>query len=209
MRLPASRRSGLSLMEVLVSLAIFLMALTALTYLVNLSSNLAGEGQHRARCAQIARSKMNELIAGSIPLQGQPDASVDDEPDYRWSADVSAGATNGLYNVTVTVTFRPDDPYPVKVSYSRLIFDPQYAGSTQDVPAAPDGSAADDSSSGSSGSSGSGSSGSGSSGSGSSSAPTLSMGTAAKGATTGSAAKSASTGTGAKSSGTTSSAKGK
>jgi general secretion pathway protein I len=206
MRLPASRRAGLSLMEVLVSLAIFLMALTALTYLINLSSSLAGEGQRRSRCAQIARSKMNELIAGSVPLQGQPDSSVDDEPDYRWSAEVSPGAATGLYNVTVTATFRPDDPYPIKVSYSRLIFDPQYAGSTQDVPAAPDGSAADDSSSDPSSSSGSGSSGSSGSGSSSSGGAPLSMSTAAKGASTGSAAKSASTG--AKSSGTTS-AKGK
>ena len=196
MRLPASRRAGLSLMEVLVSLAIFLMALTALTYLVNLSSNLAGEGQRRGRCAQIARSKMNELVAGSLPLQGQPDSSVDDETDYRWSADVSPGAATGLYNVTVTVTYRPDDPYPIKVSYSRLIFDPQYAGSTQDVPAAPDGSA-DDSSSDSSGSSGSGSSGSSGSG-GSSGGATLSGGTAAKSASTGTGAKSGGTGSGAK-----------
>jgi general secretion pathway protein I len=158
MRLHPARRDGLSLLEVLVSLAIFLMALTALTYLVNNSSNLAVEGQHRARAAQLARSKMNEFTSGAQPIQGQSDTSFDDEPDYRWSADVSEGATTGLSTVTVTVTYRPDDPYPLKVSFSRMVFDPKYAGSTQDVPAAPDGSSdslTDPSSSGSS-SSGSG-----------------------------------------------------
>src|SRR4051794_1004708 len=112
MRVQSARRDGLSLLEVLVSLAIFMMALTALTYLVNTSSGLAAESKHRARAAQLARSKMNEIAAGALPLQSQPDASFDDEPDFRWSADVGQGAAPGLFNVSVTVTYRPDDPFP-------------------------------------------------------------------------------------------------
>src|SRR5262245_36844620 len=138
MRVRAARRDGLSLLEVLVSLAIFLMALTALTYLINNSSNLAGEAQHRARPAQLARSKVNEMAAGAVALEGQPDSSFEDEPLYRWSADVAEGGAAGLFNVTVTVTYRPDDPYPVKVAMSRMILDPKVTGSTQDVPAQPD-----------------------------------------------------------------------
>jgi len=153
MRLKPAGRDGLSLLEVLVSLAIFLMAVTALTHLINNSSGLAAQSSHRARCAQLARSKMNEFAAGALPLSGQPDSAFDDEPGYNWSAEVADGATTGLFNVTVTVTFRPDDPYPVKVSMSRMILDPKVTGSTQDVPAAPTDSGVDDSSSGSSSSS--------------------------------------------------------
>src|SRR5262249_11848380 len=146
MRLSPARRDGLSLLEVLVSLAIFLMALVALTYLVNSSSNLATEGQHRARAAQLARSKMNEFTSGALALQGQPDGSFDDDAASRWPADAAGGAATGLLNVTVPVTSRPDAPYPLKVSYSRMILAPKSAGSPQDVPASPDDSAADSSS---------------------------------------------------------------
>src|SRR5262245_60705675 len=116
MRLQSARRAGLSLLEVLVSLAIFLMALTALTYLVNTSSNMAGEAQQRARASHLARSKINEMAAGALPLESQSDASFGDEPLFRWSAEVGEGSTKGLLNVTVTVTYRPDDPFPVRVS---------------------------------------------------------------------------------------------
>lgn len=155
MRLPSAPRAGLSLMEVLVSLAIFLMALTALTFLVNNSSNLAGDARARARAAQLARSKINEMAAGALPLESQPDGSFEDEPLYRWSADVGEGATTGLLNVSVTVTYKPDDPYPLKVTMSRIILDPKYTGSTQDVPAQPDVTAEESGTDPASGSSGS------------------------------------------------------
>src|SRR4051794_15716775 len=115
MRLKPVVRDGLSLLEVLVSLAIFLLSVTALTHLVNTSGGLAAESAQRARCAQLARSKMNEIAAGALPLSGSSGAAIDDEPMYSWSAQVDPGVTTGLYSVTVTVTFRPDDPYPVKV----------------------------------------------------------------------------------------------
>lgn len=137
MRLNPTARDGLSLLEVLVSLAIFMMALTALVYLVNNSSTLALEAQSRSRCAQLARSKINEMAAGALPLEGQSEASFDEEPLYRWSSEVGEGGAPGLFNVTVTVVFRPDDPYPVKVALSRMILDPKVTGSTQDVPAMP------------------------------------------------------------------------
>src|SRR5258707_7208437 len=100
MRLNPATRDGLSLIEVLASLAIFLMALTALTFLVNNSSSLAAEAQYRARCAQLARSKINEMAAGAVPLEGQSEASFDDEPLYCWSAEVGDSGTPGLFNVT-------------------------------------------------------------------------------------------------------------
>jgi len=137
MRLNPATRDGLSLIEVLASLAIFLMAVTALTFLVNNSSDLASEARYRARCAQLARSKINEMAAGAVPLESQSEGSFDDEPLYRWSADVADGGATSLFNVTVTVTYRPDDPYSMKVSMSRMILDPKVTGSTQDVPAAP------------------------------------------------------------------------
>jgi Tfp pilus assembly protein PilV len=189
MRLASARRDGLSLLEVLVSLAIFLMSLVALTALVNTSSNLAADSHVRSRAAQLCRSKLAEMASGAVALEGQPDASVEDETDYHWSAEVAEGGVAGLSNVTVTVTFRPNEPYPIKVSMSRMILDAKVTGSTQDVPALPDDTAADPAASSSSGSSGT----SGTSSGGGAAAPAAGGGA--------SKASPASTGAGAKSSG--------
>jgi prepilin-type N-terminal cleavage/methylation domain-containing protein len=135
MRLRQARREGLSLIEVLAALAIFLMALVALVHLVNTASNLAFEGHHRANAARICQSKLSEVISGAIPLQGQSDQAVEDEPDYRWSLTAEAGSAQGLYNVTVRVTLHNNDEHPIEVSLLQMVLDPTVAGSTQDVPA--------------------------------------------------------------------------
>jgi len=137
MRLRQARRDGLSLIEVLAALAIFLMALVALVHLVNTGSNFAFEAHHRSNAARICNSKMAEVIAGSIPLQAQSDTAVEDEPDYHWSLTVDDGAAAGLKVVTVRVTHQSNDQYPLEASLSRMLLDPTVAGSTQDVPPKP------------------------------------------------------------------------
>jgi general secretion pathway protein I len=137
MRASPASRDGLSLLEVLVSMAIFLMALVALTYLVNTATERAGEAQYRARAAQLCHSKLNELMSGALPLESQPDSSIEDEPNFRWSAEIEPAGAQGLYNVLVRVRYRPDDPYPIEVALSRMMLDPKVCGSSQDVPAAP------------------------------------------------------------------------
>lgn len=144
MRLNPARRDALSLIEVLASLAIFLIALTALVHLINTSTQMAGESRYRARAALLCRSKLAEMCAGVLPLSGSSDAPCEDEPDYVWSAEAEPGAAQGLYNVTVTVRYRPDTPHSVEVVMSRMILDPTVCGSSQDVPAAPDASSTDD-----------------------------------------------------------------
>ena len=141
MHLRRPHRDGLSLIEVLAALAIFLMALVALVHLVNLSSNLAFEAHHRSNAARICQSKMAEVIAGSVPLQGQSSSAVEDEPEYHWSLTSDAGAAQGLYTVTVRVTHQSNEEHPIEVTLTRMIIDPSIAGSTQDVPPPPTASA--------------------------------------------------------------------
>jgi type II secretion system protein I len=154
MRLRSARRAGLSLIEVLASLAIFLMALVALVHLVNTASNMAHEAHHRSNAARICQSKMACVISGIVPLQGQSDAEVEDEPEYHWSMTVDGGSAQGLSNVTVTVTFSGSKEYPISASLSRMVLDPTVCGSTMDLTASPLTSTSTASSSGS-GSSGS------------------------------------------------------
>jgi type II secretion system protein I len=135
MRLCPPRRDGLSLIEVLAALAIFLMALVALVHLINTASNFAFEAHHRSNAARICQSKMASLVAGAIPLQAQSEAADEDEPEYRWSATVDSAGPSNLSTVTVRVSFGSDKDYPITATLTRMVLDPTVAGSTQDVPA--------------------------------------------------------------------------
>jgi hypothetical protein len=136
MRLNHARRDALSLIEVLASLAIFLMSLTAIVHLINTSTQLAGQSRHRAHAAQLCKCKLAEMCAGVLPLSGGG-GTCEDETDYHWSAEAEPGAAEGLYNVTVRVRYKPDTPDALEVVMSRMILDPTVCGSSQDVPAAP------------------------------------------------------------------------
>jgi len=127
-------RAGLSLLEVLVSLAIFLLALVALGEIISFASDRALDVQHRSEALQICLSKLAEVQAGSIPLQSQDLTPCDEDDQYQWAVDVEAGAATGLYNVTVRVTRERANHSQLEVSLSQMVIDPATLGSTQDMP---------------------------------------------------------------------------
>ena len=155
LRAPAAR-PALTLMEVLVSLAIFLLSLAALTRLVSMAGERALEAQYRSQATMYCLSQLAEAEAGSIALGSQGGGPLDDDPDYEWSMDAEQGQVAGLWNVTVTVTHKNPGGSPVKVSLSKMVLDPSAVGSTQD--SVPVNSSASSSSSAGTGGSSSGSS---------------------------------------------------
>ena len=111
-------------------LAILLFALIGIGRLMILGTDLALDVQGQSEAALKCQSKLNEVLAGAVPLGGQTDTPFDEDPDYRWSLDVQSGQAQGLYNVTVRVSSRqPDGP---EWSISRMMLDPSIVGSTQD-----------------------------------------------------------------------------
>src|SRR5205807_5324829 len=97
LRAPAAR-PALTLMEVLVSLAIFLMSLAALTRLVTFAGERALEAQYRSQATLHCLSQLAEVEAGSIALGSQGESPVGDDPDYEWSMDAAQGQVAGLWN---------------------------------------------------------------------------------------------------------------
>jgi type II secretion system protein I len=131
---PAARR-GLSLLEVLIALAVFLMAYGAIWQLMNLSGDQAVELTNRNRATQLAQSKLDEVLSGALPLSSQGDTGFEDQynaPGFTYQIDVADGAVSSLHLVTVTVT-RETATSTVKVQVSQMVLDPAQAGSTQDV----------------------------------------------------------------------------
>jgi general secretion pathway protein I len=140
-------RPGLTLLEVLVALAIFLLSFAAISQLVTFAGNRALDARRKDETARLARSKFAEVYAGVVPLQSAEDTPFDEDPDYTWSLTADSATMTGLWMITVTVK-RKGDEGP-GFALQEMMLDPTIRGSTQDsVPIA--GASSSSSSSGSS-----------------------------------------------------------
>ena len=166
-------RPGLSLLEVLVALTIFLLAFVALGRLILLGTDLAHDAQDQSRAVQLCQAKLAEVVAGAVPLTPQTPIPFDEAPEWRWSLECEQSSIMGLWNVTVHVRKARPDESAVDHALRRMVLDPRMRGNVLDD--IPDPSGTDDSTD--SGSSSPSSQGSSSPGTGSSGAGT--SGTAA------------------------------
>jgi general secretion pathway protein I len=127
-------RHGLSLMEVLVALTIFLLAFVALGRLVILGSDQAFDAQQQVRAADLCQSKMAEIIAGAVPLTTESDVAFQEDPVWHWSLDCEKSNYRGLWNVTVRVSRQDQQGMHVCCTVSQMVLDPQTHGNLQDTP---------------------------------------------------------------------------
>jgi general secretion pathway protein I len=123
-------RNGLSLLEVLAALAIFLFSLVALSQLVDLGSASARDIDWLGRASLIAQSRMAEVLAGSIPLTGQSDSACDEDPDWTWSMDAEADTAPGLYRVKISVGRNRPDGSRFETVLNQMVLDPTFRGNT-------------------------------------------------------------------------------
>src|SRR5260370_28861378 len=72
-RVDRPRRAGMTLLEVLISLAIFMLSLVAIGRLVSLSSERAREVQLKAEGMLKCQSKLAEIVGGAEQLASQSD----------------------------------------------------------------------------------------------------------------------------------------
>jgi general secretion pathway protein I len=127
------QRRGLSLLEVLVALTIFLFSLVAIGRLIVIGMDQALEVQYQSEAVQIAQSRIVEATIGAIPLESQSDVAVEDSP-WFWSMDCEANdSVTNLWNVTVRVSRRrPDGNMGEYCTLSQLVLDPSQRGSSFD-----------------------------------------------------------------------------
>jgi type II secretion system protein I len=147
------RRSGLSLLEVLVALAIFLISLIGIGRLITFAADRARDVEQQALAIQMCESKLAEAAAGALTLgTAQPSTPFDEDPSWEWSMDCDQAANlPGLWNVTIHVTRTRPDGSKVEVALSQMVLDPSVRG------ALPSSSSASSSNSASTGNSSSGS----------------------------------------------------
>lgn len=123
---PRSRRKGLSLLEVLAALVIFLLSLVALSQLIDTSTRQARNIQFQSEGTLLCQSKLAEFVAGVESVETGGEGDFEEDPNWRWSAEsVAEGGAAGLYKVTVKVT-RGQGGF--EVSMSQFILAPSMRG---------------------------------------------------------------------------------
>ena len=126
---PASRRPGVSLLEVLGATAIFLMSIVAIGELMSSSTDQALEVQFRSRATRLCQSKLNEFTAGIESVSGATSGEFEEEPEFTWQAEVTSESTAAnLYRVKVTVSRETPTRGLIEVSMTQFVFDPQQRG---------------------------------------------------------------------------------
>lgn len=109
---PLNAPGGFTLLEILVSLAILGLALTATSQLVTrgVQSGLRQDAESTA--ALLCRSKLDEVLAGSEPLRPVTDARLTNQPDWRWSLEILPLTSDELQLVTITFERTPAPAMP-------------------------------------------------------------------------------------------------
>lgn len=125
------RRPGLTLLEVIVSMAIFLIAIAALMEMLVTSTQWANHSRSRNQAALYAQSKINEVRVGALTLDNRPEMPLDDDPDFVWTMQIQPIMLEGLLQVTVRVQRASTKP-PVFVEMTQFIVDPAFQGNALD-----------------------------------------------------------------------------
>jgi type II secretion system protein I len=123
-------RSGLSLLEVLIALAIFLFSLAAITQLIDIGNANALEISWLGKASLLAQSRLAEVMAGSIALSSQSEVTCDEDPDWNWSIDAEPDNAPGLYRVKITVGRNRPDGTRFETVLNQMVFDPNSRGAT-------------------------------------------------------------------------------
>ena len=124
--LPRGRR-GLSLLEVILSVAILGGSMAVIGNLYHLGYRSGLKSQLLNEANMIAGSTMSELVVGAIPLESTGDAEVPISPGWFYSVDIQDSMQSGLFLATVVVRRGDEESaVPASISIVRLIPDPDY-----------------------------------------------------------------------------------
>jgi type II secretory pathway pseudopilin PulG len=133
------QRQGITLLEVVVSLAIFLFSIVAIGYLTNQGSERAYQTLQKTLALQLCQSKLAEAGQGVLDFSNLPSGYQsfdfgDDSAlkDFQWQITADPSTIPDLYDVTVSVQRDLQDGKVTVVTLSQKIFNPTKRGSTAD-----------------------------------------------------------------------------
>ncbi len=128
-----ARRSGFSLLEVILALTLLAGAVVVLGEIGRLAMKSASGARDLARAQMLCESKMSEVVSGFTPassgggsFDSSPEADTADDPRWKYSIDTQSTDEEGLIAVRVTVTKEmPAAQHPVNFSLVRWMVRPE------------------------------------------------------------------------------------
>jgi len=122
------QRRGLSLLEVILSIAILGGSMVVIGHLYNLGYRSALQAQFRSEANLHADSKMAELVSGVLPIESTGDTNIEEAPGWQFSIQIEDSFQPGLFLATVIVKNgeEQDATIPGGLSLVRFIPDPDY-----------------------------------------------------------------------------------
>lgn len=120
-------RSGLSLVEVLLSIAILGGAMVVISNMYFLAYRSAVRARTINDANILCDTVMAELAAGAIPASSISGQTFQDNPEWAYSVEIGSSMQPGLLVATVIVQQAdPNVAVPVTVSIVRFLPDPDY-----------------------------------------------------------------------------------
>lgn len=125
-RLTKNQRAGVSLLEVVISVAIFLAALTAILSLLDMGNQSRLSVSLDAKAAILCESAMAEYVSGYRDLISTTDEPIENEDNWSMTTSVEPADGESLLKVTVLVKHTVNENN-VNSSFRlmRLMRDPQ------------------------------------------------------------------------------------
>ncbi|MFK7769190.1 MAG: hypothetical protein AB8B55_18360 [Mariniblastus sp.] len=122
-----SSRRGLSLLEVILSIAILGGSMVVIGKLYQLGYRSAVQVRVRNEGNILADSKMAELAAGVLELETVGDTPIENAPGWLYSIEIQPSLQAGLFMATVSVRLEQEsNVLPTGVSIVRFVPDPDY-----------------------------------------------------------------------------------
>lgn len=119
-------RRGLTLYEVILSIAILLPALVVIGHSIDTGTRAALQAQRQSEAALLCDTLMAELLSGVRPQEAIGDEPIEWKgPEWSWGLEISPGPHTYLLQLRVTVRHRDQlDQIDVEQSLSRYVIDP-------------------------------------------------------------------------------------
>jgi general secretion pathway protein I len=108
---PTVQRSGLSLLEVILALAILAMSVALLSQITKQSTDNGLMAQRLATAQMLCESKMSEVLAGAIPLTATPWTPITDSlrnGNWNYQIQTVTAQQKDMVGVRLSVTDQPD-----------------------------------------------------------------------------------------------------
>jgi Tfp pilus assembly protein PilV len=124
----------MSLLEVLIAMAVFLICLAGIGQLVDTGTAHALEAKYQNIGTRLAQSKMAEVEAGAIPVAagGSGDFAEDGDEQWQWTVESTPTDVANAYDVAVTVS-RPYRGQTFSVKLDQIVFDPTVTGTATEA----------------------------------------------------------------------------